>query len=93
MTLFKHRLSRLRLWRRIALSALLVGVATFATIGVTGATPAFASTKGGPDCINQATTSHCYAVAEFKPRSGTAGVHLTFPFLPITRRVHSRRRR
>src|SRR5208282_673231 len=41
------------------------------------------STQGGPGCLNQATTGHCYAITEYTPPAGTVGAHLTFPFLPI----------
>jgi peptidoglycan hydrolase-like protein with peptidoglycan-binding domain len=45
--------------------------------------PVPTSSQGGPDCLNQATTGHCYAITEYTPPAGTVGVHLAFPFLPM----------
>ncbi len=80
VTLTRLRLARPRLLRRTAvLSALLMAIAALTSVSF-GATPAYATTYvGGPDCVS----AHCYEGTDQNAPSGTVGVHLTFPFLPM----------
>ena len=65
--------------RVATLSALLLGVASFAAISLGGATPAFASTV---DCGTVSPT-HCYSVTHLDTGPGWLGGHIAMALLPM----------
>jgi hypothetical protein len=77
--------TRLRVFCHLSrrrLTALAVAVASITTIALS-TSPASAATNGGPDCLNQPKTGHCYAITEFTAPSGLIGAHIAMALLPM----------